>query len=488
MKLTASLISVHNMYLNIKRLSFIIISTLLLIATLGNLSAKELPEFSDLIDKAEPGVVNIRTSAKVAVRQFDSEDPTEMFRWFFGPDFRFPGPQPVPRERRPRRGSEDEQEIPRGVGSGFIISVDGYILTNHHVVDGADEIYVTLLDKRELKAKVIGSDARTDVALIKVEATGLTRLPIGDPNKLRKGEWVIAIGSPFGLDSTVTAGIVSAKGRDTGEYLPFIQTDVAVNPGNSGGPLLNMRGEVVGINSQILSRSGGFMGISFAIPIDEAIRVSDQLKASGRVTRGKIGVQIGEVTKDTADAIGLPKRAGALVRSVEEGSAADKAGIEPGDVIIKFGNQSIERFSDLPRAVGNSRPGTKSSLQVWRKGGVRELSVTIAETEPSKVGNSPDEKPSQPSNGFGLGVVDLPEAKRKDLRLKNGVLVDDVDGPAARAGVRTGDIILAVNNIDITNARQFNELLAKLDKTKSHGFLIRREALTQWVPIRPATK
>jgi serine protease Do len=297
-----------------------------------------LPDFTDLVDKVGPAVVNIRTTERTKMGAagnggfppgMDDPEMQEFFRRFFGVPV--PRQQPdTPRGRRQAPQQQQEEEVPRGVGSGFIISPDGYVLTNAHVVEGADEVYVTLTDKREYKAKIIGLDKRTDVALVKIEGSNLPRLNFGDSNKLRVGEWVIAIGSPFGLDNTVTAGIISAKARDTGDYLPLIQTDVAVNPGNSGGPLINMRGEVIGINSQIYSRSGGYMGISFAVPIDEAIRVSEQLKTTGRVTRGRIGVQIGEVTKDVADSLGLPKANGALVQRVEQGGPAEKGGIEPG--------------------------------------------------------------------------------------------------------------------------------------------------------------
>lgn len=464
--------------------------------------ARGLPDFTDLVDKADPAVVNIRTTSKAVARGPGipgvpgGQDPYELFRWFFGPDFNGPGggnaPGQSPRTpQRPAPDSGDEgQQVPRGVGSGFFISADGYVLTNHHVVKDADDIYVTLTDRREFKAKVIGSDERTDVALIKIEATGMTPLKIGDPNQLRKGEWVVAIGSPFGLDSTVTAGIVSAKGRDTGDYLPFIQTDVAVNPGNSGGPLLNMRGEVVGINSQIISRSGGFMGISLSIPIDDAMRVVDQLRTTGRVTRGRIGVQIGEVTKEVADAIGLGKTAGASVGMVEPGSPAEKAGIEPGDVVLKFDNKTIDRSSDLPRAVGETKPGTKSTIQVWRRGATRDLTITVAELDNNKTAaaSKPAEKdasPVQKSNALGLVVSEVTAARRKELRIKGGVQVDAADGPAARAGIKAGDILLALDNAEITGAAQFNGLVAKLEKGKTHGLLVRRDELTQWVPVRP---
>jgi serine protease Do len=379
--------------------------------------------------------------------------------------------------------------VPRGVGSGFIISADGYLLTNHHVVDGADEIYVTMTDKREFRGRLIGSDRRTDVALVKVEATGLPHLKIGDPARLRVGEWVMAIGSPFGLDNTVTAGIVSAKGRDTGDYLPFIQTDVAVNPGNSGGPLLNLAGEVVGINSQIYSRTGGFMGISFAIPIDEAMRVADQLKGTGRVVRGRIGVGIAEVTKDVADALGLQRASGALVRNVEAGGPAERGGVEVGDIILRFQGRPIERSSDLPRLVGGTRPGTKVSVEVWRKGSTRELQMTVGELEPeqsaaARAGKGKSE--SAEVNALGLVVTELSEERRQQLRVRGGVIVKTADGPSARAGLRPGDVVLALNNQDITTPGQFNEVASRLDRARTHVLLIRRGDSAQYVPVRPA--
>ena len=292
-----------------------------------------LPDFTQVIEATEGSVVNIRTTEAVPVRRSPmgpgDGDPSELFRWFFGPDFAPPGfgPQQNPRARPKSPPSQAERTVPRGIGSGFVISDDGYILTNNHVVDNSNGIFVTMTDGKEYKAKVIGTDARTDVALIKIEASGLKPMPIGDSTTLRKGQWVLAIGSPFGLDSTVTAGIVSAINRDTGDYLPFIQTDVAVNPGNSGGPLINLQGEVVGVNSQIVSRSGGFMGISLAIPIDEVMRVVEQLKAHGKVTRGRIGVQITEVQDEVAKALGLEKGQGALVSNVEADGPAAKAGV-----------------------------------------------------------------------------------------------------------------------------------------------------------------
>jgi len=455
---------------------------------------RTLPDFTDLVDQVGPSVVNIRTVEKVAQRGNNGEMDEEMqefFRRFFGQPA--PGqPRQGPSPRRPQQPQEEER--PRGVGSGFILTPDGYVMTNAHVVEDASEVLVTLPDKREFKAKIVGADKRTDVAVVKIDATGLPAVKVGDISKLRVGEWVMAIGSPFGLENTVTAGIVSAKQRDTGEYLPFIQTDVAINPGNSGGPLINMRGEVVGINSQIYSRSGGFMGISFSIPIDEAIRVSDQLRTSGRVSRGRIGVQIDQVTKDVAEAIGLGKAQGALVRGVEAGSPGEKAGVEPGDVITKFDGKAIEKPSDLPRLVGNTKPGTKSTLTVFRRGASRDLNVTIAEIEPDKPtkrASDRDEPAPKPSasaaaKSLGLAVSDLTDAQKKELKLKGGVKVDSANEAAARAGLREGDIILAVGNAEVANTREFESAVGKADKSKSLSVLFRRGDWAQYALIRPA--
>ncbi len=456
-------------------------------------SVSGLPDFTDMVEKAGPAVVNIRTTAKVrnnGVTQRgggDDEEMQEFFRRFFG----VPMPSQPPAERTPRNGRKPvpptDEEIPRGVGSGFIISADGYVMTNAHVVDGADEVYVTLTDKREFKAKIVGADARTDVALVKIDGSSLPRLTLGDSNKIRAGEWVIAIGSPFGLDNSVSAGIVSAKARDTGDYVPLIQTDVAVNPGNSGGPLINMRGEVIGINSQIYSRSGGYMGISFAVPIDEAIRVSEQLKTTGKVTRGRIGVQIGEVTKDVAESLGLSRAQGVLVSRVEPGGPAEKAGLEAGDIILKFNGTAIERNNDLQRQVGATKPGVKATLTVWRKGASREIGITIAEMEADKVARKDDKKPKaeQAANALGLVVSDLSETQRKELKTDSGVQVDSAEGPSARAGLRAGDVILRLNNLDVKDARQFNALVAKLEAKKIASVLVRRGDSAQYLTIRP---
>ena len=447
-----------------------------------------LPDFADLADRAGPAVVNIRTTARVAANagalpfpDIDENDPMyEFFRRFF----------PNPPQQGPRQGPQQgpRRDVPRGLGSGFIISPDGYVMTNAHVVEGADDITVTLTDRREFKGKVIGTDRRTDVALVKIEATGLPNVKIGDVNKLRVGEWVVAIGSPFGLDNSVTAGIVSAKARDTGEFLPFIQTDVAVNPGNSGGPLLNMRGEVVGINSQIFTTSGGYNGISFAIPIDEAMNVQQQLRSSGRVIRGRIGVGIEGVSREIAEAIGLgaPPR-GALVNSVEKDGPASKAGVEPGDVILRFDGRTIERSTDLPRIVGATKPGTNSTMTVFRKGSQRELKVQVAELpqdRPRAARTADSPKPAVPANALGLGVSDMPAEKMKELGVRGGVQVDAVDGLAASAGLRPGDIITQMNSVEVQNARQFNEAVAKLDPKKDVAVLVRRGEASRFVIIR----
>ena len=448
--------------------------------------AQALPDFTELVEKVGPAVVNIRTTerTKVGARSGGGpeldEDMLEFFRRFG---------LPVPNQPNPRspRQAPDGEPQQRGIGSGFILSADGYVMTNAHVVDGADEVIVTLTDKREFKAKIIGADKRSDVALVKIEAAGLPTVRTGDVNRLKVGEWVIAIGSPFGLENTVTAGIVSAKSRDTGEFLPLIQTDVAINPGNSGGPLINMRGEVVGINSQIYSRSGGYQGISFAIPIDEASRVSEQLRTLGRVSRGRIGVSIDQVTKEVAESIGLGKPMGALVRSVEAGGPADKAGVEAGDIITKFDGKTIDKSGDLPRVVGGVKPGSKSTLQVFRRGAYRDLSVTVVEFEPeaAKRTSERESKPAPTVSTLGIAAVDLTDAQRRELKIKGGVRVETVDGAAARAGLREGDVILSLDNTEISSVKQFDALVAKLDKARAVTVLVRRGDSVNFLIIRP---
>jgi serine protease Do len=458
---------------------------------------KDLPDFADLVERVGPSVVGIRTTERVHIgangMPQDDQDLDDLFRKFFGvpmpqqpnPQGPTPSPSPSPHGRAQPRGNQPDREVTRGVGSGFIISQDGYILTNSHVVEGASEIYVTLTDKREFKGKVIGSDSRTDVALVKIDVTGLPKMQIGDSKLIRVGQWVLAIGSPFGLENTVTAGIVSAKSRDTGDYLPFIQTDTAVNPGNSGGPLINTRGEVIGINSQILSESGGSIGIAFAIPIDEAMRVVEQLRATGRVVRGRLGVQIRDINKEEADAIGL-KPQGALVSRVEKGSPAEKAGILAFDIILKFDGQTIDRSADLPRAVGETKPGTHSVVQVWRKGSIRDIPIVVSELEtPSKTPAKVDEPKPVPTDALGLAVTDLSEEKRHDLGIAGGVEVTSSDGAAVAADIRVGDVIVGVNNSDVVNAKQFAELVAKLDPKKQAFLLVMRGDAARYVPIKP---
>ena len=458
---------------------------------------RTLPDFTDLVEQVGPSVVNIRTIDKPSSQPTAQNQPIdpqdeemqELFRRFFG----MPAPNPnSPRQQRPNRPQQPQPEDqPRGVGSGFILTADGFIMTNAHVVDGAQQVIVTLTDKREFVARIIGIDKRTDVAVVKIEASGLPPVKLGDPNRLKVGEWVMAIGSPFGLENTVTAGIVSAKGRDTGDYLPFIQTDVAINPGNSGGPLINMRGEVVGINSQIYSRSGGFMGISFAIPIDEAANVSNQLRANGRVQRGRLGVGIGEVSKDVAESLGMSKPQGAFVSSVEAGSPAEKAGIEAGDIILKFDGKTIEKSSDLPRTVGNTKPGTQSKLTLLRRGATRDIAITVGEFEPEKTAAAKPATAEKPPESaavvqlLGLTVSDLSDAQKKEFKMRAGVRVDAVADPALKAGIREGDIITQIANTEVIDTKSFGQLLAKIDKSKSVSVLLRRGDWSQYTVIRP---
>ena len=455
--------------------------------------AQGLPDFTELVERVGPAVVGIRTTERVRGARGGSEmdeDMLEFFRRFGLPIPNQPNQPNQPNRPNPRTPQQpDAEPQTRGVGSGFILSADGFVMTNAHVVDGADEVIVTLTDSREFKAKIIGADKRSDVALVKIEATGLPAVRVGDVTRLKVGEWVIAIGSPFGLESTVTAGIVSAKSRDTGELVKLIQTDVAINPGNSGGPLINMRGEVVGINSQIYSRSGGYMGISFAIPIDDAVRVSDSLRANGRVIRGRIGVAIDQVTKEVAESIGLGKPVGALVRNVESGGPAEKAGIEAGDIITKVDGRAVEKSSDLPRMVGITKPGTKVTLQLFRRGAYRDVNVTVIEFEPVERAASSSSrdsaKPAAAPGALGLTVTDLTDAQRRDLKVKNGVRVESAEGAAGRAGVREGDVLLSIDNTEVTSVKQFDALVAKLDKSKAVTVLVRRGDAVNFLIIRP---
>ncbi len=447
-----------------------------------------LPDFTELVERVGPAVVNIRTTERRGAPGLGGSpelDPNiEEFLRRFG----IPLPnRPDPR-RGPPRNNEDEPQQ-RGVGSGFILSADGFVMTNAHVFEGADEVIVTLTDKREFKARIIGADRRTDVAVVKVDVGGLPFVKIGDANKLRVGEWVMAIGSPFGLENSVTAGIVSAKQRDTGDYLNFIQTDVAINPGNSGGPLINLRGEVVGINSQIYSRSGGFMGISFAIPIDDAVRVAEQLRTSGRVIRGRIGVSIAPVTKDVAESIGLGAVRGALVQTVEKDGPADKAGVEAGDIILKVDGRAVDKSGDLPRLVGATKPGSRVVLQLFRRGSTRDVTVPVAEFEPERpvrrAQAEPGEKGPVAKSTLGLAVADLTEAQKKELRIRGGVRVESVEGVAARAGLREGDVILSMDNVEIADSKQFASVAAKAEKARVVSVMVRRGEWANYFVLRP---
>jgi serine protease Do len=453
-----------------------------------------LPDFTRLVDEQGNAVVNISTTqaarrtALPQVPGIEDEEIQEFFRRFIPRQQPGPGPGqgqgPAPRAES------------RSLGSGFIISHDGYILTNAHVVEAADEITVKFTDKREFKAKVIGADKRTDVALIKIEGASLPTVKFGDPAKLKVGEWVVAIGSPFGFDNTVTAGIVSAKGRSLPQenFVPFIQTDVAINPGNSGGPLFNMRGEVIGINSQIYSRTGGFMGLSFAIPIDVALDIQKQLREKGRVARGRIGVVIQEVSRDHATSFGLDRARGALVNSVEKGSPADKAGIEPADIIIGFDGKPVESQSDLPRIVGSTRPGSQSAVEVWRKGAKRTLTLTVGELQEDRVAaaDKPRAKPQPdaPANRLGLVVGELSAEQKKGLNLSNGVVVLEVR-PDSKADVRKGDILLTLvhkgQHNELRSVEQLNKLLAGLDKSSVITLQVRRGETTAFVTISGLT-
>jgi serine protease Do len=451
---------------------------------------RELPDFAKLVEEQGAAVVNISTTQVVrraaAVPQLpgiEDEEVQEFFRRFI--PRQQPGPQQGPRPES------------RSLGSGFIISADGYILTNAHVVDGADEITVKLTDKREFKAKVIGTDKRTDVALIKIENGGpLPSVKFADPNRLKVGEWVVAIGSPFGFENTVTAGIVSAKGRSLPQenFVPFIQTDVAINPGNSGGPLFNMRGEVVGVNSQIYSRTGGFMGLSFAIPIDVALDIQKQLREKGRVSRGRIGVVIQEVSKDLATSFGLDRPRGALVNSVEKGSPADKAGVEATDIITRFDGKAVDASNDLPRIVGATRPGAKIELEVWRKGAARTLSITVGELQESKVSARDTPRTQKPAelaaNRLGIVVGELSARQKEELKLSNGLVVTEVK-PEARADVRRGDVLLTLvhkgQHTELRSIEQLNKLLAGLDKNAVITLQVRRGDAMAFVTVNGLT-
>ncbi|HQU78412.1 MAG TPA: DegQ family serine endoprotease [Azonexus sp.] len=413
----------------------------------------QLPDMSAIVARNGASVVNISVSGTRKTGaghpggpQLDPDDPLqEFFRRYRGPQQR------------------DEAPV-RGLGSGFIVSTDGTILTNAHVVDGADEVIVKLTDKREFKAKVLGADRTTDVAVLKIEAKDLPAVKIGKAADTRVGEWVLAIGSPFGFESSASAGIVSANSRSLpdGSYVPFIQTDVAVNPGNSGGPLFNMAGEVIGINSQIYSRSGGYQGLSFAIPIDLAMRIEQQLVTSGKVQRGRLGVAIQEVNQSLADSFGLKKPAGALVSSVEKESPAAKAGLEPGDVILAINGKDIAASGELPAIVSGMAPGESAKLQVWRNGNARQIDVKVGQFSDEKVASA--DQPEAAKGRLGVVVRPLTPEEQRRAEISGGVVVQDVAGAAAKAGIKAGDIVLSVNGERITGTEQLRDLVTKAGK------------------------
>lgn len=444
--------------------------------------AKELPDFTELAEKQGPTVVNISVTQVMSGNGQGSfpgmpndEALNELFRRFGLPTPGMPG------------GPQQDFKS-QSLGSGFIISADGYVLTNAHVVSEADEVIVKLSDKREFKAKIVGFDRRTDVALLKIDANGLPKVNIGDPNQLKVGEWVAAIGSPFGLENTMTAGIVSAKGRALPQenFVPFIQTDVAINPGNSGGPLFNLKGEVVGINSQIYSRSGGSMGLSFSIPIDVAMDIANQLKAGGKISRGWLGIAIQEMSKELADSFGLKNTAGALIAGIEKSSPAEKAGLEPGDVIVKFDGKVIASSNDLPRVVAATKPGKTVQAEIMRKGSLKTISVTVGdlpvERDEVVTGYKGNVKPDQ--NKLGLGLRELSPQQKKKLNGRNGLLVVDSQGISAQVGIRRGDVILALNNTEVQSLEQFSKQIQAIPAGKNIALLIQRGENTLYVPLK----
>lgn len=443
--------------------------------------AAELPDFTQIVANEGKAVVNISTTSVV------KESDSDAFQGMEGdPFFEFFRRFAPPSQQREHRESS--------LGSGFIVSADGYVLTNAHVVARADEITVKLTDKREYKARVIGSDARTDVALLKIDAQSLPVVRLGNASTLKVGEWVVAIGSPFGFENTVTSGIVSGKNRllPDENFVPFIQTDAAVNPGNSGGPLFNMKGEVVGINSQIYSRSGGFMGISFSIPIDVAMNVVDQLKTKGKVTRGRIGVSIQEMNKALAASFGLNRTYGALVNSVEKGGPADKVGIRAGDIVLKVNSEEIESSADLPRIISGLQPGKAISLELWRNRASKVMSVVPVELkeEDSRIAqrefrNKPKEQaPVDPALGkLGLALSELSAPQLSRLGVSYGLLVHRATGLAARAGLQPGDVIVGVADQSLTSLSQFKGLMAAVPKNGSAALQVLRQGVMQFVPF-----
>ncbi|RDU99707.1 DegQ family serine endoprotease [Trinickia dinghuensis] len=441
-----------------------------------------IPDFSGLVETFGPAVVNI--SAKHVVKQtaahrsmqqlpVDPDDPFyQFFKRFYG---QFPG-------QGGDNGGGGQDDVPSAsLGSGFIISSDGYILTNAHVVDGANVVTVKLTDKREFRAKVVGTDKQSDVAVLKISASSLPTVKIGDPNQSKVGQWVVAIGSPYGFDNTVTSGIISAKGRSlpNENYTPFIQTDVPVNPGNSGGPLFNLQGQVIGINSMIYSQTGGFQGLSFAIPIDEAMRVKDELVKTGHVSRGRLGVAVQGVNQTLADSFGLQKPVGALVSSVDPGGPAAKAGLQAGDVILAVNGAAVNDSTDLPAQIASMKPGSKATLDVWRDKAKKEVSVTLGSLSDTKVADNGAQSSEQ--GKLGVAVRPLTPQERSGTSLTHGLIVQSSSGPAASAGIQPGDVILAVNGRPVTSVQQLRDVIAKAGN--SVALLIQRDNAQIFVPV-----
>lgn len=464
------------------RKNYFILAAMMLLVGHVAVAQAQLPDFTPLVESASPAVVNISTKQKLPARGAgahmpDLEGLPPIFREFF--ERSIPG---MPSDRGQQREAQS-------LGSGFIFSEDGYILTNNHVVADADEIIVRLPDRSELEAKLVGADPRTDVAVLKVEGKGLPTVQLGDSSKLKVGEWVLAIGSPFGFDHTVTAGIVSATGRSlpNESYVPFIQTDVAINPGNSGGPLFNLKGEVIGINSQIFTRSGGFMGLSFAIPIDVAMDVANQLRTDGKVSRGWLGVVIQEVNKDLAESFGLERPAGALVAQVMDGGPAAKGGLRVGDVILSLNDESIVMSADLPHLVGAIKPGSKARLGIVRGGERETLNIVVGalpEEGEAVVASSTD---AQKSNRLGVKVTELTAEQKRNLDLPGGVVITEVlNGPAAMIGLRPGDVISHLNNQAIDSAKTFSRVAEQLPKNRSVSMRVLRQGRASFITFKLA--
>jgi len=469
-----------------KRIQLSLLATIMvLVAGTAQAKVTGLPDFTELVEDAGPAVVNIRVTQfgddfddgqRGAQNPHNQEDIPEFFRRFFD----VPG--------MPERGQPPRQ----GAGSGFIIESDGYIVTNHHVVDGADEIIIRMADRREFEAELIGSDPLSDIALLKIDAENLPKLKLGHSDELKPGQWVVAIGSPFNFDQSVTAGIVSAKGRSNAQqqYVPFIQTDVAINRGNSGGPLLNLDGEVVGVNSWILSSSGGFIGLSFSIPIETAANTVKQLREDGKVSRGLLGVQIQGVTRELAEAMGLDKPIGALVDSVNPGSAAEKAGIQSGDIILEFDGETIETSNDLPPIVGANPPGTEAEVVISRNGEKQRLEVVLDALEADEEGNiTTTTQEGAQSNLLGLRVEPISEDRRRALGdPEGGVIIADVEDEAARrAGLRRGDVILTINNRKVEDVDDFEEIAEELPEGRAVALRVMREGVTRYIAYTPSS-